>query len=143
MFMIKLTGSRNFFLPLTAVLFAALIISGSCNKPSNNNISGMGIDTTGSVHPGLNEVFIQYMAFNPSPVTAITNTAITWINLDMIDHTITSDAGLFDSGIIGSGATFNYTFTAAGTYTYHCKVHPDMIGKVIVNTPATSTTPGY
>lgn len=137
----KLIGSKSLFLQLPVVLFAALIISGSCNKPSNNNISGMTIDTTGSVHPGLNEVFIQYLAFNPSPVTVFINTPVTWINLDMIDHTITSDAGLFDSGIIGTGATFNYTFTTAGTYTYHCKVHPDMIARVIVNTPA--TTPGY
>ena len=137
----KSIGSGNFFLSLTALFFVAMLISGSCNKPSNNNLSGMTIDTTGSVHPGPNEVFIQYMAFNPSPVTVLTNTAVTWINLDMIDHTITSDAGLFDSGIISPDATFNYTFTTAGTYTYHCKVHPDMIARVIVNNPA--TTPGH
>ena len=139
----KLIGSGNFFLPLTAVIFVALIISESCNKPSDNTIQGITIDTTGSVHPGLNEIYAGHMAFNPSTISVTTNTTLTWINIDVIDHTITSDAGLFDSGIIGSGATFNYTFTAAGTYTYHCKVHPDMIGKVIVNIPGTSTNSGY
>lgn len=49
-------------------------------------------------------------------------------------HTITSDTqGLFDSGSLAPGATFEHTFTAAGTYHYHCSIHPTMTGIIVVN----------
>jgi plastocyanin len=27
---------------------------------------------------------------------------------------------------------FEYTFENGGTYDYHCKLHPEMVGKIIV-----------
>ena len=45
----------------------------------------------------------------------------------------------FDSGLSGpsalttKGKTFSHTFTAAGTYSYFCKLHPTMVGKVLVS----------
>jgi plastocyanin len=45
---------------------------------------------------------------------------------------VTSDTNLFDSGPISNGATFSYTFNEAGTFNYHCNVHPSMLGKVTV-----------
>jgi plastocyanin len=39
--------------------------------------------------------------------------------------------GLFDSGTLNAGGTFSYTFTAEGTYEYHCNFHP-MTGRVRV-----------
>ena len=40
--------------------------------------------------------------------------------------------GGFDSGNIAQGATYEWTAAAAGTYKYHCKIHPAMTGTVTV-----------
>jgi plastocyanin len=38
----------------------------------------------------------------------------------------------FESGTLGPGASFLHTFTTAGTYAYHCRIHSGMTGTVIV-----------
>ena len=30
------------------------------------------------------------------------------------------------------GGRFNFTFTSAGRFTYHCQLHPNMIGTIVV-----------
>jgi len=112
-------------------LFAVLSILGSCENTMND--MGPGGNPGGSKGPGENEVFIQNMAFNPSTITVAVNTTIKWTNKDAVIHTVTSDNGLFDSGNISSGGTYSFTFTASGTYKYHCTPHPSMTATVIVN----------
>ena len=53
-------------------------------------------------------------------------------NRDEVDHTFTSDEDLFDSGPIGPGDTYGYSYTEAGTYAVHCEIHPTMQSEVIV-----------
>jgi plastocyanin len=132
----KSVGSKMRFLISIVFLFAIVVISDSCTK-SNDSMAGMG-NTSGSGTgakggPGANEVWIQDMAFNPSSITISAGTTITWTNKDAVAHTVTSDSGLFDSGTIGSGKTYSRTFDTAGTFSYHCSIHPAMTAKVIVN----------
>jgi plastocyanin len=68
-------------------------------------------------------VTIQNFAFDPSNLTVKTGTTVTWTNMDSVNHTVTSDTGLFDSGELGKGSTFSYTFDKAGVYTYYCIPH--------------------
>lgn len=72
--------------------------------------------------------------YSPDLVTVIvgTNSTVTWVNDDTAPHTVTSDDGSFASGNIAPGASFTYTFTASGTYKYHCVYHPWMTGTVVV-----------
>ena len=79
-------------------------------------MTGMTGGTGGSGGPGLNEVFIQGMAFNPSTITVAAGTTITWTNKDGFAHTVTSDTNLFNSGNIGSNGTFSFTFATAGSH---------------------------
>lgn len=81
---------------------------------------------------GTNEVAIQSSAFMPLILTVPVNTTVTWTNKDAMAHTVTSDNDLFDSGSISSGGTYMHQFTATGTYTYHCKIHPAMTGTIVV-----------
>lgn len=115
------------------LLLALLSISYSCTKSSTNDTStgNKGVST-----PGANEVWIQGMAFDPSTITVTTGTTITWTNKDAIGHSVTSDSGVFDSGILNSTETFSYTFNTAGTFAYHCKVHSSMTASVIVKLPS-------
>jgi plastocyanin len=88
--------------------------------------------------------------FSPDVVIVVIgkNNTVYWTNDDVAEHTATSDtAGIFDSGVMSPGSTFQYTFTTPGTYTYHCSLHPWMQGSVIVkagqasgSTSSTSST---
>jgi len=137
----KLNGSKIRFLTSITFIFAILSISNSCTK-TMDNIYGTGGNPGGTGSkgvPGTNEVWIQGMAFSPSSITVVAGTTITWTNKNAVAHTVTSDDGLFNSGSIGSGKTYSYTFLTAGTFQYHCSIHPSMISKVIVtSTPVTS-----
>lgn len=111
---------------LVFVTFVAILAFG-CTKTDNKNT------TTTSGGPAANEVWIQGMAFNPSTITVTSGTKVTWSNKDGVTHTVTSDNNLFDSGNIPNGGTYSFTFTATGTYSYHCKIHTGMTAAVIVN----------
>ena len=57
---------------------------------------------------------------------------MTWTNNGPSVHTVTADDGSFDSGNISVGKTFSHTFQTAGTFAYHCTIHPFMKATVIV-----------
>ena len=96
--------------------------------PANTSAPAESTKPAGST----NMIDISGFAFSPSTLTVKVGTTVTWTNKDSVDHTITSDTNVFDSGNMGSGDTFSYTFTTAGTFVYHCTVHPSMIGTIIV-----------
>jgi plastocyanin len=120
----KMSSGIAFFVILLAV-------SGGCQKVSDTN--NPGGNPGGTPGPGASEVFIQGLAFNPSSITVAANTTVTWTNKDGVSHTVTSNTGLFDSGLISTNGTFSFKFTAAGTYPYHCTPHPSMTATVNAN----------
>ncbi len=77
-------------------------------------------------------VSIANMAFNPQTIYVQHGTTVLWSNNDGMAHTVTSDTGYFASGTLNPGATYSYTFNTPGTYTYHCSIHPQMVGTIIV-----------
>lgn len=77
-------------------------------------------------------VTIDNLAFSPSSVTISTGDSVNWTNNDSFSHTVTSDTGAFDSGTLAPGDTFALEFTTAGTYEYHCSLHPSMTGTITV-----------
>ena len=75
--------------------------------------------------------------FAPSDITITTGDTITW-SFDQGTHTTTSVDGLWDSGILFQGSSFQYTFTQAGDYAFICTLHIDccnMAGVVHVVDP--------
>lgn len=62
------------------------------------------------------------------------NSTVIWVNAEevAVGHTVTSDQGLFDSGLFGQGMSWVFTFIRPGEYPYHCTPHPWMTGTVIV-----------
>jgi len=71
-------------------------------------------------------------AFNPSDLTVAAGTTVTWMNADTVAHTSTSDATGWSSGIVAPGGQFSFAFPTAGTFAYHCAIHPGMVGTVVV-----------
>jgi plastocyanin len=69
-------------------------------------------------------VTIKDFKFSPEPVQAKVGDVIAWTNSDTASHSATLDNGACDTKPIDVGATAMLVFTAPGTYTYHCSVHP-------------------
>ncbi|HZV74039.1 MAG TPA: cupredoxin family copper-binding protein [Conexibacter sp.] len=75
---------------------------------------------------------IAGFAFHPASLTVTAGDTIAWTNEDAAQHTVTADDGSFDTGRLGRGASGSHTFTTAGTFAYHCAIHPFMKGTVTV-----------
>lgn len=79
-------------------------------------------------------VSIVDFAFTPKTITVPVGTTVRWTNNGSAPHTVTSTSRpkAFDSGTLGSGDTFEFTFKTAGQFPYRCSIHPSMTGTVIV-----------
>lgn len=87
---------------------------------------------SGGYYNSTNRVSIVNYSFYPQTLHVKVGTTVTWTNMDNVAHTVTSDTGLFNSSLLNHMQSFSYTFTTAGTYTYHCTPHPYMTGTIIV-----------
>lgn len=75
---------------------------------------------------------MRSMTYTDSKLEVAAGTTIAWSNQDQVPHTVTSDENSFDSGVINTDAVWRHTFDRAGTYTYHCTLHPFMKATVVV-----------
>jgi plastocyanin len=103
------------------------------------------------------DVKIQNFSFMPASITIGQGDSVTWTwSGPDTNHSVTSDSHQADSwdsdpGRTPSsldhppGSTFSHTFNTPGTFTYHCKIHAYMTGRVKVNGPggADTTPPAF
>ena len=71
-------------------------------------------------------------AFGANPLTIAAGTTISWLNADNTTHTSAADGPQWASGNIAPGGRFNFAFTSPGRFTYHCQIHPNMVGTIVV-----------
>ena len=81
-------------------------------------------------------VGIAGLAYSPASLTIAVGDTVTWTNSDTESHTATADDASWDSGSIANGASGTVTFSAAGTFPYHCTIHPAMTGTITVEAAA-------
>ncbi|MFA6510001.1 MAG: plastocyanin/azurin family copper-binding protein [Candidatus Peribacteraceae bacterium] len=81
-------------------------------------------------------VSLRNHAYTPARLTVKIGTQVTWKNNEEsnVPHTVTRNQGQQGplSGVMTKGETYSYTFTATGSYAYHCAFHPTMTGSVVV-----------
>ncbi|MER5339395.1 MULTISPECIES: cupredoxin domain-containing protein [Streptomyces] len=77
---------------------------------------------------------IKNFAFAPATLKVKVGTTVTWTNQDTDAHTVTStgSGGPLRSAALNTHATYSYTFTKPGTYSYLCTIHPFMTATVEV-----------
>ena len=148
------TTSESKIIIVVALVAIALLLFGCTSQPiqtpagNDNNTPQASIDITpqpgtpangngnGTAAPEASTpshtVYIQNFHFNPQSVTISIGDKVIWTNFDGAQHQVVSDTGVFDSGLMPQGQTFEYVFSAAGTYNYHCSVHPSMTGTIVV-----------
>lgn len=110
-------------LGLAVVLVAAGCGSGGTPAPAG----GTAAPAAG------NAVSIVNYAFNPSSLTVKVGDTVTWTNGSGTPHTVTADDGSFNSGTVQGGTPFQHTFSAAGTFSYHCSIHSSMKATITVS----------
>jgi plastocyanin len=136
-----------------AIILAVGVIAASCGGGSGGGLYGGGGSTqtttgapttagpaTTAAAPGTTvaggaggaQVVMKNFAFDPASVTIKAGDSVTWTNQDSTTHTVTADNGEFKSSDIAPGATFTFKFEKAGTFAYHCSIHPTMKATVVV-----------
>jgi plastocyanin len=129
---------------------AALAGALSCSSSdSGSNPTGPG--NPGS--PGVTNVTIQNFSFTPANVSIKVGGTVRWTNAGPAPHTTTSDQSVWASAQLNPpvsggggygggggmpGGAYSLTFHTAGTYNYHCSIHPPTTypsfhGTVVVN----------
>ena len=76
-------------------------------------------------------VEIRNNAFNPAQLNVAPGTTVTFVNNDTVPHTATSDTKLFDLEI-PPGSSYPVVLEGEGTVPYHCELHPEMKGTIVV-----------
>ena len=80
-------------------------------------------------------------SYDPNPIKIKIGDIITWVNADIISHTVTSgkdydrliSGKLFSSGGLTTNSVYQLKFAVPGTFDYFCLFHPDMKGQIIVS----------
>lgn len=121
-------------------------------RPAHAFLAALGLLSTGAAALGLPSdasvgmvaaaeprVTIVDFAFQPASITITAGQTVTWQNNGTVQHTVTADDRSFDSGPLDPGNQFANLFDNPGTYTYHCSIHTQMKGTVIVK--AATPTP--
>jgi plastocyanin len=73
--------------------------------------------------------------FDPPAARVYTGTVITFTNRDTVPRSAVSDNGVFDSGPIAPGATWQYTAATVGTFNYHDGTRPYAVAYFQVVSP--------
>jgi plastocyanin len=128
---------RRILLPLCAVLVVAVAgCGGSSNSGSSsgsNSTSSSSSSSSSSSGGGGTQVKMQNIAFSPKATTVKVGQKVTWVNDDSVAHNVTANSGAsFKSKDFGSGGTFSFTPTKAGTIKYVCTLHPGMSATLTV-----------
>jgi plastocyanin len=89
-------------------------------------------------------ITIKQYAYTPAGMTLSQGDTVTWTNQDTVEHdvSVTHGPASFHSPMLAKGQSWSHTFTTAGTYSYVCSVHPDMVASLTVRArPSRSVAP--
>lgn len=79
---------------------------------------------------GAENVDINHFAFHPPTLHVKRGAKVTFENSSNVTHTATGAS--FDTKRIAPDASVTVKFASKGTFVYHCKIHPFMKGKIVV-----------
>jgi plastocyanin len=70
-------------------------------------------------------------SFVPGDVTVAVGHSVDWSNMDGTEHHPIADDGSWETDL-PAGSDGTVAFKTAGTWSYHCSIHPSMTGSVTV-----------
>jgi plastocyanin len=127
--MIRSMVSKRFAL---ALVCAAALSTGlaACGGDDDDDSGGSGSGSATEADGGSAAVTIEGFEFSAQPVAAGSSFEVD--NRDSAAHTFTADDGAFDVEVDGGDSAAVDAPADAGTYAFHCKIHTDMTGELVV-----------
>ena len=116
------TRTRAAVLGVAAV---AALGTGGCGGDDDDGVDSSSGEATHAVE-------IADFEYAPETLTVPAGTKVTWSNSDEAPHTATADDGSFDTGTLRDGDEVGVVLDEPGTYSYYCRFHAFMKGKVEV-----------
>ncbi len=83
--------------------------------------------------PGDVTASIKDFSFDPAEIHAKVDQVIAFSNTGAAPHTVTLDDGSCTTPNIAPGATDGVVFSVAGSYPFHCAIHSQMKGTIVVS----------
>ena len=111
-------------------LVGLALFAGGCGSSTSPSAPSTG---SGGNPPNLVTITITKGVYSPNPLTVKVGQSVNWLNSDAFAHTAT-DSGVFDTGSIAptSAADVPVLFTTVGTYSFHCTLHANETGSIVV-----------
>jgi plastocyanin len=114
------------------VALAACSSNSGASTAASQGAASQGAASQGATSSGGTVVKLSGFQFDPTTLTIPVGTKVTFQNMDGTEHTVTNGKDgtpeatpLFDHSL-PAGATFEFTFTKAGTVNVTCKIHSSM-----------------
>ncbi len=125
------------------ICLCVILACGSSEGPADNTPTGPSSPPSGTTTASVSVIDFQFL---PSNTEISVGSTMTWTNSGQSVHTVTADSGQWDSGSISApnsgngtyggdasaGGSYTRTFGQAGTFMYHCSIHPNMRASVTV-----------
>jgi len=117
------------------VVVGGIVAAAACSD--NNTPTAPNPSPSPTATPAAADVMITIngmlgaQSFSPNPASVKVGQTVSWHNADVITHTATGTG--WDTGQIPAGQTSApIKFSTAGTFDYHCSIHPTMVGTLNV-----------
>lgn len=85
----------------------------------------LALDAIADANPTTHTVVIEGLKFLPETLAVRRGDTVVWVNKDPYPHTATAK-GVFDSGSLAEGQSWNYVARQPGEHAYLCTFHPNM-----------------
>ena len=116
-----------------ALVLAVAACGGDDDAPSTDTPTDATDAPADAPEEETSDAAITIANFTFEGVTEVAvGTTVVVTNTDDAQHTWTAPDGPFDSGALGQGDTFEFTFTEPGEFAYQCNFHPSMTGTIVV-----------
>lgn len=117
---------------IAVIAATCTLVLGACGGDDDGDVE-QPTEQPADEPAGAENATITISDFAFSGVTEVAvGTTVVVTNQDGAQHTWSALDGAFDSGALGDGETFEFTFTEAGTFDYQCNFHPSMTGTIVV-----------
>jgi plastocyanin len=127
-----------YLIPLSAIavlVFAAIAAAQPAAVPGETTTPAQTTTPAESTTTAPNSpttVDISNNAFNPAQLNVAPGTTVRFVNNDTVPHTATADNGAFDTGELQPGYSMDVFLDGEGTVPYHCELHPELKGSIVV-----------
>jgi plastocyanin len=127
-----------YVIPLSSIavlVFAAIAAAQPAVVPAEQTTPAESATPAESTTPAPNDtttVEILNNAFNPAQLNVAPGTTVRFVNRDNVPHTATADNGAFDTKELPPGYSMDVFLDGEGTVPYHCELHPEMKGSIVV-----------